>query len=180
MAIRETFDILTKPNIKVMLKQEVTANTKASLSTIKKLLYSEELPVTITTAICSVYIELVNNVRMHSAQRKRADAPLGLLLVGRDEDSIYLQSMNIVTNEKVSDIDTKLNRMNSHIKKELRMYYRHRRKFDNPNEESDGAGLGLIEIAKRAKAPVDYEFRASHEGFSLFTMLVVFEIVEEL
>jgi len=175
VAVRETFDILTKPSVKIILKQEVNANTKANLGTVKKLLYAEELSMNVTTSICSVFIELINNVRMHSAQRKRSDAPLGLLLVGKDDNCIYLQSMNIVTDDKVADIDTKLNRMNSHIKKELRMYYKHRRRFENPNQDSDGAGLGLIEIAKRAKTAVNYEFRASTEGFSLFTMLVVFD-----
>jgi len=175
MAKPESFDILTKPNIKILVKQVVDENTRASLSKLRSILSAEELPRGLTTAIFSVFIEMINNVRMHSARRKvKSDAPLGVLLLGSDSNAIYVQSVNVVANGKVSDIDTKLGRMNSHIKKELRKYYKHRRKFENPNRESEGAGLGLIEIAKRSKTSVDYDFKPSIEGYSLFTMCVVF------
>ena len=171
---QKDFNILTKPNIKVIHKEAVSVDTIVKLAVFKKCLPVDELPKGVSTAICSVYVELMNNIRMHAAIRKEANAPLGVLLLGEDETSYYLQSANAIKDEKVETLEKQLKRMNNHIKKELRKYYKYRRRFDNPNPESTGAGLGLIEIAKRTKEPIEYSFKEFDKGLSFFMMLVKF------
>jgi hypothetical protein len=41
---------------------------------------------------------------------------------------------------------------------------------DNDNPESKGAGIGLIEIARRAYGPIEYDFKPYGEGRQYFTM----------
>ena len=166
------FNILTKPEIKVIYKQQVTASTKVRLSVFREQLKLNEVPIWISTSLCSVYVEMMNNMRMHSAPRPLASQPLGVLLLGVDSDMYYLQSSNAVKNEKVENIQVQLERMNSHIKTELRKFYKFRRRRDNPNADSQGAGLGMIEIAKRTTNPIDYDFKALGDGITFFTMLV--------
>lgn len=54
----------------------------------------------------------------------------------------------------------------------MRKYYKERIKAENDNPESRGAGLGLIEIAKRASSKIEYSFTDMDETSSFFTMYV--------
>ena len=168
----EDFNILTKPEIKVIFKQQVTASTRVRLSVFREQLKLNEVPIWISTSLCSVYVEMMNNIRMHSAKRQSASQPLGVLHLGVDSDMYYLQGSNAVDTSKVENIQIQLERMNSHIKTELRKFYKFRRRRDNPNKESQGAGLGMIEIAKRTKNPIEFDFKELGDGISFFTMLV--------
>ena len=167
-----SFNILSKPEVKIIFKQQVTASTKVRLSTFREQLKLHDVPIGFSNSLCSVYVELMNNMRMHSAQRQSTSQPLGVLLMGEDNEMYYLQSSNAVTNDKVENIQVQLDRMNSHVKTELRKFYKFRRRRDNPNKDSEGAGLGMIEIAKRTTNPIDYEFKELNEGITFFTMLV--------
>ena len=168
----DDFNILSKPEIKVIYKQQVTAATKVRLSVFREQLKLNEVPVGISTSLCSVYVEMMNNMRMHSAKRPSSSQPLGVLHLGVDKDMYYLQGSNAVETSKVENIQIQLERMNSHIKTELRKFYKFRRRRDNPNKNSEGAGLGMIEIAKRTTNPIDFDFKELGDGISFFTMLV--------
>ena len=167
-----SFNILTRPEIKIIFKQQVTVSTKVRLSVFREQLKLNEVPIGIATALCSVYVEMMNNLRMHSVRRPSASLPLGVMLLGVDSEMYYLQSSNAVKNEKVENIEIQIERMNSHIKTELRKFYKFRRRRDNPNADSQGAGLGMIEIAKRTTNPIDFDFKELGDGITFFTMLV--------
>ena len=168
----EDFNILSRPEIKVIFKQQVTNNTKVRLSVFRERLKLNEVPIGKATSLCSVYVEMMNNMRMHSAKRQSPSQPLGVLHLGVDNDMYYLQSSNAVETAKVENIQIQLERMNAHIKTELRKFYKFRRRRDNPNKDSQGAGLGLIEIARRTANPIDFDFRELGDGIVFFTMLV--------
>jgi len=68
--------------------------------------------------------------------------------------------------------------LNSLDKQELRQFYKEKMRSDNDNPESQGAGLGLIEIARRATAPIGYSFEPISDGLSYFTVYV--EITQEV
>jgi len=59
----------------------------------------------------------------------------------------------------------------------LRQHNKERMRGENDNPESKGAGLGLIEIARRATAPISYRFDPINDEMSYFSMYV--EIAQE-
>ena len=166
------FNILSKPEIKVLFKQQVTERTRVRLSVFRDQLKLHEVPIKTSASLCSVYVEMMNNMRMHSARRASPSHPLGVMLLGVDDHMYFLQGSNAVENHKVEKIQVQIERMNSHIKTELRKFYKFRRRRENPNQDSDGAGLGMIEIAKRTTHMIDYDFKELSEGITFFTMLV--------
>ena len=171
---QKNFNIVTRPNIKVIYKEVLTEDTTVSLAVLKKYLDLNSLSKGTSIAIFSVFVELMNNVRMHAARRKEPEAPLGFILLGEDTNTYYLQSTNAIKDDKVDSLRTQLNRMNKHIKTELRKYYKYRRRLDNPNPDSSGAGIGLIEIAKRTKEPMEFSFTHLGDNLSNFTIIVKF------
>jgi hypothetical protein len=57
-------------------------------------------------------------------------------------------------------------------KEELKLLYRERRR-QAPEPGSKGAGLGLIEMARKAGKPIDYSFAPIDEDSSFFSLKVV-------
>jgi hypothetical protein len=117
---------------------------------------------------------------MYSAEKKRFPQPgkdpidisTGTLILGCKEQTYFIQTENAVKNESAELIKSRIDYLNTLDKKELRQYYKERLGADNDNPESQGAGLGLIEIARRATAPIEYKFELIGEGISYFTMYV--------
>ena len=126
---------------------------------------------------------------MYSAEKEQyptppdnelVDVPMGMVIMGNKtdkRDTFFVQTKNAVRNENISFLTEKIDHLNSLDKNELRQYYKERMRADNDNPESQGAGLGLIEIARRATAPIEYSFAPTPDGFSFFTMYV--EITQE-
>jgi hypothetical protein len=78
----------------------------------------------------------------------------------------------------VDFVKRKIEHLNSLDKTELREYHKEALRGDNDNPESKGAGLGLIEIARRVSGPIGYRFEPVDEELSYFTMYV--EIAQEV
>jgi len=132
-------------------------------------------------SIFSVFVEQITNVLMYSASKKRfshlgkepIDISTGTLILGCKEKTTYfIQTENVVKNKSAELIKERIDYLNTLDKKALRQYYRERLDADNDNPESRGAGLGLIEIARRANSPIEYKIEPISEGLSCFTMYV--------
>ena len=79
----------------------------------------------------------------------------------------------MIENDKVERLRKKLTKLQKMDKEELKQYYREQRKKE-PEAESKGAGLGFIEMAKRASRPIEFEFEqidAKRSFFSLKTVI---------
>ncbi|MCL2605516.1 MAG: SiaB family protein kinase [Defluviitaleaceae bacterium] len=136
-------------------------------------------------SIFSVFVEQVTNMLMYSAEKGKypaksnetADVPIGMLVLGHKDNIFFIQTRNAVKNESITLIKGRIDHLNTLDKKELRQFHKEMLKGDNDNPESKGAGLGLIEIARRATAPIAYNFERLNDSQSLFTMYV--EITQE-
>ena len=139
----------------------------------------EELSANSANAIFSVFVEQVTNVLMYSAEKKThkvsdnktKEVGSGMLVLGRKEATYFIQTGNLIKNENAELIKQKIDHLNTLDKKELRKLHREKLREDNDNPESKGAGLGLIEIARRVTAPIGYKF-TPQDGLTYFTMYV--------
>lgn len=117
-------------------------------------------------AVFSVFVELMENVKMHSA------VPKGVI-IATSKDRIYqMQSGNLIETENADDLKNRIDYLNAMDKQSLRSYYMERIKQDNPNPRSKGAGIGLIEIAKRASERIEYDFIPYDEKMTFFSVKV--------
>ena len=140
----------------------------------------DALPLTSSQSVFSVFVEQMNNMMMYSAEKehfKRSDgihteAPKGVFVLGIQDNTYFIQTGNLVTDSSAEVLKGKIDHLNTLDKKELRQYYKERLKAENTNPESKGAGLGLIEIARRAVLGIEYDVTPYGEGLSYFTMYV--------
>jgi len=152
---------------------------------VKAHLDHDDLPGSSAKAIFSVFVEQVTNMLMYSAEKEQyvqpdkgnVDVSIGLLVLGHREKAFFIQTRNAIKNERVKFLKDRIDHLNTLDKKELRQLHKEQVRSENDNPESQGAGLGLIEIARRTTKPIGYTFEPAGEGLSYFTMYA--EIAQE-
>ena len=90
-----------------------------------------------------------------------AEAPLelryGVLTIGQDEGSYVVHGGNLVDRADVERIEQRLSTIRAMDKAQLKAAYKEQLKV-GPDEHSKGAGIGFIEIARRASKPIEFDF----------------------
>jgi len=182
--------VVEKLNIKVIYSGPMWEDgIKGLAEMVKTHLSHDQLPGTASKAIFSVFVEQVTNMLMHSAEKEQysqppdyeiVDVSIGTVIMGNKTDkrgTFFVQTKNAVRNETIDFLKERIDYLNSLDKQGLRQFYKEMVRNENINTESQGAGLGLIEIARRATAPIGYSFEPISDGLSFFTMYV--EIIQE-
>lgn len=149
-------------------------------STLQKRMAFDELPLSVSRAVFSVFIEQTNNMLMYSAETERfekadgshVEAPKGTFILGIAGKMYFIQTGNIIKNESIEMVKSRIDYLNTLDKAGLRKYYNKQIGIDDTNPESKGAGLGLIEVARRANTPIEYSFTPYDEKRSFFSMYV--------
>jgi hypothetical protein len=123
----------------------------------------------------------MNNMLMYSEDKQTvknseaanaSDIPQGIFILGSKNNSYFLQSGNVIKNKNAAYIKDIIDRLNKLDKNGLRQFYKEQLKSDKQNPDSKGAGLGLIEMAKRACAPIEYYFCPYENDYTFYTILV--------
>jgi hypothetical protein len=98
----------------------------------------------------------------------------GVFILGKQGGRYFIQTGNTVTANSAAILKKRIDYLNTLDKSELRRYFKKRILTEDDNPESMGAGLGLIEIARRAASKIDYEMSPEERGhhyFSIFVMI---------
>jgi hypothetical protein len=146
--------------------------------TLRRHMEFERMPLSASQSVFSVFVEQMNNMLMYSVEKIDVDGlagvPKGVFVLASKDKVYYAQSGNVINNESVKLIKDRIDFLNSLDKQSLRRYYKEQLKSENTNLHSKGAGMGLTEIAKRASAPIEYEFLPYdyEAGLSFFSMRV--------
>jgi len=175
--MKEYTSMVNKLNINIIYSGPMWDDGIKGLSEMVRVhLSQDELPNSAAKSIFSVFVEQVTNMLMYSAEKdESAKVSMGMLILGHNKDGVFfIQTRNAVMNERVQILKSRIDHLNTLDKKELRQFHKEKLLGDNDNAESQGAGLGLIEIARRATNPIAYTFEPNENGekFSYFTMYV--------
>ncbi|MCP4757629.1 MAG: hypothetical protein GY866_42775 [Proteobacteria bacterium] len=128
----------------------------------------------------SVLVELNQNIIHYSAEKISDKNPAenkegtgcGIISMGRENGSYFLLSGNLIENRKVGKLCDQLDALIKMNKEELKKHYKIKRRQDADNE-SKGAGLGLIEMARKASRPLEYKFQKIDDTHSFFSLKTV-------
>ena len=175
---------LEKNNISVIYSGPIWADGIDSIAEmlLRRLEY-EVIPMSASQSIFSVFVEQMNNMMMYSAEKedlfdsrgKQIEVSKGIFIMGVQDETYFIESGNAVSSTSAAILKERIDHLNSLDRKELRQYYKERMKAENDNPESQGAGLGLIEIARRASSTIKYEIEPQDNGLQYFTMYIKIE-----
>lgn len=120
----------------------------------------ENLSLNSRQILFGTFIELAQNIIRYSAERAGPDDErrgVGLVLVSEQDETFTVSSGNLVSSATADELHTQLSRLVGLGSEELKALAKERRR-NGPPAGSKGAGLGLIEIARRAACPPTYGF----------------------
>ncbi len=117
-----------------------------------------------------VMIECIQNVTRHQEILDKAKLRTDGILLFQSKAGMYNISMgNSIDNKHIDLLKEKLEKVNQLSKEELKEYYKTVLK-NTVISEKGGAGLGLIEIARKSGNQLGFKFRKLDDNFSFFFM----------
>lgn len=179
--MREYYNMLKESNVSIIYSGPIWADGVEGIGvTLRKRLELDELPLSASQSVFSVFVEQMNNMLQYSnakeafefAAGKQLEVSCGVFLLGIRDKNYFLQSGNMMKTEHVNLIKDKIDYLNTLDKVQIRKYYKEQMKQENTNPNSKGAGLGLIEIARRATSKIEYSFTPIEDGQTFFAMYV--------
>lgn len=128
--------------------------------------------------VFSVYIEQAQNIKTYFLKKAAAGDKLeisrrafeSIIVIGRMEERFFVCSGNLVQNEDVNNLKGRIDYVNSLTKEQLKKFYKET--LRRTDSHSDSAGLGIIDMARKAAFPLEYMFMARDERYSFFTLKV--------
>ena len=112
-------------------------------------------------------LESLQNVSRHSDQDQHGD--MSLVVYSKKGNGYTVTTGNVLPSANIKDLKGKLEKINNLQTDEIRNIYRQmlgNAEFSNKG----GAGLGLLEMAKRTGNKLDYDFVPLNEDYSYFIL----------
>jgi hypothetical protein len=161
-------------NNKIMLVYEGEVNqdiTKAFTSlTQRNLEESETTNVPLKKRVYHVMVECLQNICKHSDNMESGEPEVpgtGLFIVSRSEEGFSVITGNPVANNRIEEISTILNKVNSLNEEEIKAYYK-QKMLESRISEKGGAGLGFIDIVKKTGNKIEFHFEKINDLTSFF------------
>ncbi len=144
---------------------------------VRKYLENEEVQKSALMDVFSVYIEATQNVSNYAnrdewreTERTRLNA--GIVVIGREGDRYVVQSGNPVRPEDAAVLRERLDRLIALDKAGLKALYKEQAR-SKLGPGSSSAGLGLIDMARKASEPLEYALVPDQAGLSFFSLKVI-------
>lgn len=148
-------------------------------STLRRNLDYEEADNKVSMSVFSIFVEQVQNILNYSAEKlepvgeEESELRVGVVVIGREETGdCFVCCGNQIYNKDMEALRDKIEEIRNLGQDELKSLYKKRRKMSS-EENSRGAGLGLIEMARRSGKPLEYNFTKIDDEFSFFSIKVV-------
>ncbi|WP_420467250.1 biofilm regulation protein kinase SiaB [Panacagrimonas sp.] len=122
--------------------------------------------------VFSVYIEMTQNIRHYASARGYDEyRSAATVVIGRNDAGRYMVSAgNVVDRADGERLIGRIGELCAMDKAELKAAYKTALRAAKPEGAASGAGLGLIDMARKASEPMDARLReldAQHAFFSL-------------
>lgn len=130
--------------------------------------------------VFSVFIEQSQNIKNYFMKKMNDDDDRTLyrksfesmLLIGIENGHYFISSGNFIENTDIKSLMNRFDQVNSLKKEDLDKLYK-RMLLDKPEDtEAQSAGLGIIDMARRATSPLEYLITPKDDRLSFFTLKV--------
>ena len=131
--------------------------------------------------VYNVLVESLQNLYHHidalpPELQKDYDEKFGILVVSRVESKYKISTGNFIETEKVDQLMSRLEKINSMSPDELKDMYKFILNHQRLSQKG-GGGLGLVDIARKTGNPLEYSFHTYDEKFSFFNLDVYIDFV---
>ena len=160
---------LSKFNLSYIYKGEFSASlndTILALAEANMQIVNE--PDAMKKKVFFIMVESLQNITRHSETSEKVEKEnSGLFIIQRKKKDYYITSGNLIDNGKVPSLKEKLQLVNSLDQDSLKNYYREVLEMGEMSDKG-GAGLGLIEMARKSGNKLAFDFSNVDEKKSFF------------
>lgn len=121
-----------------------------------------------------VMVETLQNMNKHSdelAQDSDQQVGKGLFMIGQKDETYFVITSNRISKTKRPALESALDQVNNATKDELKQMYKTQIKGGTISDRG-GAGLGLIDIARKTDERLDFQFLPLNEDYYFFLLKV--------
>ena len=143
---------------------------------IKKKMEIEDTDKRTSKGLFSIFVEQVQNVIRYSAEGVPEDADdadlelrYGVLTIGKVDKSYFVSCGNLIRNSDVGRLSASLEHIQTLDKDGLKTLYKETLRDKTP-ENSKGAGVGFIDIARRSERGFEFDFEKLDDDYSYFCL----------
>jgi len=117
-----------------------------------------------------IMVECLQNITRHQEARDKSisDIP-GIFVVQKKKDDYFITTANYIANRNINPLKAKLDKINSMNKEELKAYSTDVLTMGEVSDKG-GAGLGLIEMARKSGNKIGFDFKGINQDASYFYM----------
>ncbi len=158
----------------LLFKGAITQNTLIRIGGLLHLTHEETHQDFSKKRLFSVLVEMAQNILHYSQEREffpksHSVVGAGSLLVKESPEAFEIEGRNLVTSEQKARLESRCALINSMTEEKLREFYLTQRR-QSTQPQSKGAGLGLIEIARKSKSPVVARFSEGPNALYYYTL----------
>ncbi len=124
-----------------------------------------------------IFVEQVQNILTHSAEKISPERSggeelrFGIVTVGKSNGHFYVSCGNYVEQQSAEILGRRLTQLRDLDKEQLKEFYKKQRKLPPGEDESGGAGLGFIDMARRVSMPLEFQIIPMEDGRLFFSMI---------
>jgi hypothetical protein len=158
--------------INLVYEGEVTQEiTKTFTSLTEKNMAKSEESNQVQKKVFNVMVECLQNISKHGDTliEGEGEERRGIVMVSRGDESYKIITGNVIRNERVPSLKESLELINSLDKEGLSSLFKQQIR-ESKISEKGGAGLGLIDIAKKTGSKLTYQFKELNNNVSFFIL----------
>ncbi len=142
--------------------------TDGILSLTETNLQKEEESPKIKKRVYAIMVECLQNITRHQDDISDSSPEnYGLFVIQKQESKYFITTGNLIENQNIANIKNLIQKINSLEKEELKEYYK-KVLIEGSLSSKGGAGLGLIDMARKSGNKLRYEFKPITDKFSYF------------
>jgi hypothetical protein len=165
---RRIRDKMMKERLMFVYRGVVTnENSTSLLMLLEKEMETSEFATVGRKRLFMFVLESLQNVSRHSSPVQHAD--MSLVVYSKNGDGYTVTTGNVIPFSAIQELKAKLDEINSLDTNEIRKFYRQMLGSSDFSNKG-GAGLGLIEMAKKTGNKLDYDFVPVRTDFSYFIL----------
>lgn len=160
--------------ISLVYEGEVTQEiTKTFTALTEKNLAKSAESNSVQRKVFNVMVECLQNISKHAdainKEEEESKERRGIVIISRTEEGYNIITGNVVKSVKVPELQKSLELINSLDKEGLSNLYK-QQIMEGRISDKGGAGLGLIDIAKKSGEKLGYQFKEINEEVSFFIL----------
>ena len=124
--------------------------------------------------IFNIMVEVLQNISKNKIDREKdTNVPEveAMFILGANREFFILMSSNLIKNDKITSLKGRIDQVNALDKEGLKQLYKDIR-MNSAFSEKAGAGIGIIDIARKSENKLEYMFENLNDIYSVFSLMI--------